>query len=101
MTNPPPIDFDGRHARDIRRVHGMRIQRPLAALLTALALAGGSGALTACNSPQGSKTGTPVDKVPLSSQNPGDPSQGNLPTGSNQSGSSGAGRAGGNGKGQP
>jgi hypothetical protein len=41
----------------------MQIRRPLAALLTALALAAGGGALSACSSPTSSHTGTPADKT--------------------------------------
>ena len=80
----------------------MRIRRPLAALLTALALASG-GALTACSAPGGSRTGTPADNAQNTSG--GDPtsvSQGSLPLNSNkQLGSGSGGGVGGNHKGTP
>jgi hypothetical protein len=79
----------------------MRIRRPLAALFTALALLGG-GALTACASPTDAITGTPADHAKLTTGNdPGGVSQGNLPDNSNEQTSSGADRAGNNGKGEP
>ena len=78
----------------------MRIRRPLAALLTALALASG-GALTACESP--GRTGTPADNAKNTSG--GDPtsvSQGSLPLNSNkQVGSGNGGGTGGNHQGTP
>jgi hypothetical protein len=64
----------------------MEIRRPLAALVTAVALVGG-GALTACSSPTDAKTGTPADtatKSNSSGNNPGGNSQGNLPNNSNK-----------------
>jgi len=81
----------------------MRIRRPLAALVTALALASG-GALTACSAPGGSWTGTPADSAKNTSG--GDPtsvSQGSLPLNSNEQAgpSNGSDRAGGNHKGNP
>jgi hypothetical protein len=78
----------------------MHIRRPVAALLTALALASGA-ALTGCSNGGDSNTGTPKDTVTKSSTPPTQDSMGNLPTDSNQTGSSGADRAGGNGKGTP
>jgi len=80
----------------------MQIRRPLAALLTALALAG--GVLTACSSPTSAKTGTPADTAPGSpGGNPTGASQGNLPLNRNhQTGSSnGSSRAGGDEQGNP
>jgi hypothetical protein len=77
----------------------MHIRRPVAALLTALALAGG-GALTGCSGGD-STTGTPADKTAKTSTSPSQDSMGNLPTDSNRVTSSGADRAGGNGKGTP
>lgn len=56
----------------------MQIRRPLAALLTALALAGG-GALTACSSP--GNTGTPADKT---TSVPKDSTGASLPNNSNR-----------------
>jgi hypothetical protein len=80
----------------------MQIRRPLAALLTALALLGGGGALTACTSTTGSRTGTPADNAKLTSGNdPAGASQGNLPDNSNRETTTGADRAGNNGKGEP
>ena len=81
----------------------MQIRRPLAALLTALALAGG-GALTACSSPTSATTGTPMDTAKnTSGGNPTGASQGNVPMNSNkQTGSNtGSDRAGGNHQGTP
>ena len=79
----------------------MEIRRPLAALFTALALVGG-GALTACSSPTESTTGTPADKASTTSgNNPAGDSQGDLPDNSNRETTTGADRAGNNGKGEP
>jgi hypothetical protein len=58
----------------------MHIRRPLAAFLTALALAGG-GALTACESPTSSRTGTPADKATTTH---GSPTGNPLPHNSNR-----------------
>ena len=77
----------------------MHIRRPVAALLATLALAAG-GSLTACQGGD-SNTGTPRDNVTKTSTSPSGDSQGNLPTDSNRVTSSGADRAGGNGKGTP
>jgi hypothetical protein len=67
----------------------MPIRRPLAALITTLALVGG-GALTACGDPVESGTGTPKDTATNTSGNsPSDESQGNVPDNSNQEPSSG------------
>jgi len=77
----------------------MRTRRPLAALLTALALASG-GALTACESP--GRTGTPADNAKnLSGNDPTSVSQGQLPLNSNKQTGSGSGGVGGNHKGTP
>lgn len=78
----------------------MHIRRPVAALLTALALAGG-GVLTGCSNGGDSNTGTPRDDSSKVSTSPSTDSMGNLPTDSNRVTSSGADRAGGNGKGTP
>jgi hypothetical protein len=81
----------------------MQIRRPLAALLTALALAGG-GALTACTSPSAGKTGTPADTAAnTAGGDPAGASQGNLPNVSDQvvGGNNGSGRAGGDQQGNP
>jgi hypothetical protein len=78
----------------------MHIRRPVAALLTALALAGG-GTLTGCSNGGDSNTGTPADQTSKTSTSPTNDSMGNLPTDSNRVTSSGADRAGQNGKGTP
>jgi hypothetical protein len=79
----------------------MQIRRTAAALVAAAALTAGGGALSACGGPQ-ANTGTPKDTAAnTSGNNPGGASQGNLPDNSNVETSSGAGRAGGNGKGVP
>jgi hypothetical protein len=79
----------------------MQIRRSAAALVAALALAGG-GSLTACSNATSSNTGTPKDTATnTTGASPGGASQGNLPDNSNRETSSGAGRAGGNGKGTP
>lgn len=79
----------------------MQIRRTAAALVTALALAAG-GSLTACSNATSATTGTPKDNATNTSGNaPGGASQGNLPDNSNRETTTGAGRAGGNGKGTP
>jgi hypothetical protein len=79
----------------------MHIRRPVAALVTALALAGG-GMLAGCSNGGDSNTGTPADNTSKTSTSPGaNSSMGNLPTDSNRVTSSGADRAGQNGKGTP
>lgn len=62
----------------------MHIRRPVAALVTALALAGGGGMLTGCSNGGDSNTGTPRDQVTKSSTSPSNASMGNLPTDSNR-----------------
>lgn len=71
----------------------MQIRRPLAALLTALALVGGGGALAGCNSPSAGKTGTPADNVTTTPG--GAPASDTLPDNSNRETTTG-GRTGGN-----
>jgi hypothetical protein len=79
----------------------MHIRRPVAALLTALALLGG-GALTACASPTDSRTGTPADNAKLTTGNdPGSDAQGDLPDNSNRELTTPPNRAGGNPVGVP
>ena len=79
----------------------MQIRRTAAALVAAVALAAG-GSLTACSNATSANTGTPKDTVSnTSGNNPGGASQGNLPDNSNRETTTGAGRAGGNGKGVP
>ena len=79
----------------------MQIRRSAAALVVACALAAG-GSLTACSNATQSNTGTSKDTASNTSGNaPGGASQGNLPDNRNRETTSGAGRAGGNGKGVP
>jgi hypothetical protein len=79
----------------------MQIRRTVAAVLAAVALAGG-GSLTACSNATDANTGTSKDTASnTSGSSPGGASQGDLPDNSNRESSSGAGRAGGNGKGTP
>ena len=63
----------------------MQIRRPVAALLTSLALLGAAGGLSACTSPTSSRTGTPADSAKLTTgSEPTSDRQGNLPTLSNR-----------------
>jgi hypothetical protein len=92
--------IDGRAAPVLPRVDSMQIRRTAAALVAAAALA--VGGTTACSNATESNTGTPKDTASnTSGAEPGGASQGNLPDNSNRETSSGAGRAGGNGKGVP
>ena len=62
----------------------MEIRRPIAALMTALALFGGGATLTACQAAgQGQNDGTTDDSSNTGGNNPSDESQGNLPDNSN------------------
>ena len=62
----------------------MHIRRPMVALVVSLTLVGG-GALSACQSPTSSRTGTPADTAKnTSGSDPTSDSQGDLPTVSNQ-----------------
>ena len=62
----------------------MRIRRPVAAVVTSLALLG-VGSLTGCGAAVEPVTGTPADHGQLTSGNsPGSDSQGNLPELSNR-----------------
>jgi hypothetical protein len=80
----------------------MQIRRPVAALVTALALVGGGASLTGCASPTDAKTGTPADNaVNTSGNKPQSVDQGSLPDNSDRETTTGADRAGGNGKGEP
>ena len=72
----------------------MQIRRPLAALVTALALVGG-GALTACQSPTSSRTGTPVDNATTTA--PGASTSNTLPDNSNRETTTGGATGGNNG----
>jgi hypothetical protein len=72
----------------------MRIRRPLAALLAALALAG-CGALTACSAVGGSNTGVAYNTVDTQGGNPTGAAQGDLPLNSNKQVGSNPDRAGG------
>ena len=64
----------------------MEIRRPLAALMTALALFGGGVTLTACGDPAGTNRndGTTDDSRNTGGADPSDESQGNLPDNSDQ-----------------
>ena len=66
----------------------MEIRRPLAALMTALALVGGGSTLAACGDPAGTdrNDGTSDDSSNTSGNDPSDESQGNLPDTSDQGG---------------
>lgn len=75
----------------------MQIRRPLAAILTALALTGG-GVLTACSSPTSSTTGTPADNQPTTS---GTAAHASIPHNSNRETTTPANRNGGANKGNP
>jgi hypothetical protein len=59
----------------------MHIRRPLAAVLTALALFGGGATVTACGQAAGQdqNDGTTDDSVNTSGNDPSDKDQGNLP----------------------
>ncbi len=63
----------------------MELRRPIAALLTALALVGGGATLTACGDPAGldRNDGTTDDSENTSGNDPSDESQDNLPDNSN------------------
>lgn len=59
---------------------GMHIRRPIAALLTTLALFGGGVSLTACQAAgDGQRDGTTDSGNPDSGDDPGSEDQGNLP----------------------
>jgi hypothetical protein len=63
----------------------MQIRRPIAALMTALALFGGGATMTACQAAgDGQSDGTTDSGNPDSGNDPGSESQGNLPDNSNQ-----------------
>ncbi|SNR51310.1 hypothetical protein [Blastococcus mobilis] len=63
----------------------MQIRRPLAALLTALALFGGGVTMTACGAAgQNQNDGTTDDSGNTSGDDPGSDEQDNLPDNSNQ-----------------
>jgi hypothetical protein len=62
----------------------MELRRPIAALMTALALFGGGATLTACNAAgQDQNDGTTDDSENTSGNDPSDESQDNLPDNSN------------------
>jgi hypothetical protein len=73
----------------------MQIRRPLAALVTALALVAGGGALTGCVAPSSGKTGTPADDATTTS--PGATTSNSLPHNSNRETTTGGATGGGNG----
>ena len=64
----------------------MQIRRPLAAVLTALALFGGGASLTACGDPAGldRNDGTSDDSENTGGSDPGSEEEGNVPDNSNQ-----------------
>ena len=64
----------------------MQIRRPLAAVLTALALFGGGASLTACGDPAGldRNDGTSDDSENTGVSDPGSEEEGNVPDNSNQ-----------------
>jgi hypothetical protein len=64
----------------------MELRRPIAALLTALALVGGGATLTACGDPAGldRNDGTTDDSENTSGNDPSEDSQDNLPDNSNE-----------------
>ena len=63
----------------------MQIRRPLAAVLTALALFGGGASLTACGDPAGldRNDGTSDDSENTGGSDPGSEEEGNVPDNSN------------------
>ncbi|PRY47527.1 hypothetical protein LY71_11328 [Geodermatophilus tzadiensis] len=63
----------------------MELRRPIAALMTALALFGGGATLTACGDPAGTdrNDGTTDDSENTSGEDPSEESQDNLPDNSN------------------
>lgn len=63
----------------------MELRRPIAALMTALALVGGGATLTACGDPAGldRNDGTTDDSENTSGESPGSEEQGDLPDNSN------------------
>ena len=62
----------------------MELRRPIAALMTALALFGGGATLTACEAAgQGQNDGTTDDSENTSGNDPSEESQDNLPDNSN------------------
>ena len=64
----------------------MQLRRPIAALMTALALFGGGATLTACGDPAGTdrNDGTTDDSENTSGDDPSEDSQDNLPDNSNE-----------------
>jgi hypothetical protein len=80
----------------------MEIRRPIAALMTALALFGGGATLAGCSNPAGNvNTGTTNDSNNTAGNNPGSNSQGNLPSLSNRKPGSNPERGSHTGKGTP
>ena len=65
----------------------MQLRRPIAALMTALALFGGGATLTGCQAAgQDQNDGTTEDSSNTGGNDPSDESQGNLPDNSDQGG---------------
>ena len=72
--------------RDVERVGGMQIRRPLAGFFVAVTLLGGGAALTGCD-PTEATTGTPKDNAQITDgADPHGEEQGNLPDTSNGQG---------------
>jgi hypothetical protein len=74
--------FDGRAARRLPRVEDMQLRRPIAALMTALALFGGGATMTACQAAgQDQNDGSTDENTPpnVETNDESDPSQDNVP----------------------
>jgi hypothetical protein len=79
--------FDGRAARRLPRVEDMQLRRPIAALMTALALFGGGATMTACQAAgQDQNDGSTDENTPpnVETNDESDPSQDNVPDLSDQ-----------------
>ncbi len=74
--------FDGRTVRRLPRVGDMQLRRPIAALMTALALFGGGATMTACQAAgQDQNDGSTDENTPpnVETNDESDPSQDNVP----------------------
>ena len=83
------LPFDGRMARGLPRVGDMQLRRPIAALMTALALFGGGATMTACQaSGQDANNGTTDQNVTpnVNTNDESNQSQDNVPDLSDRSG---------------
>jgi hypothetical protein len=79
--------FDGRAARRLPRVEDMQLRRPIAALMTALALFGGGATMTACQAAgQDQNDGSTDENTPpnVETNDESDPSQDNVPDNSDR-----------------